>query len=388
MLVTTTLNYPIRAQSVGAQYARIGVPNFCAVLKSSRPKGHSRPTTFASQQYHKVSRAVNVGASNPLKRKRVLVTGGAGFLGSHVVDLLVEAECSEIIVIDNMTAGRSENLVQSMQSGAVKLVVGDIRDDVLMRDLVGGIDTLFHLAALEHALCIVDPKLALEVMAEATFKLFDLCARSGVRKIVMASCASVYGKPNAYPTTERHDHYSNRTLFGAVKSFGESLLRAFNEMYGINYVALRYFDVYGPRMCFQGRQMPHLTGWIERIDNGFPPILVGDGSQTLDMLHVEDAARANILAAVSRATDVALNIGSGNETSYLALVRMLARIMGRPNLDPVFWEERPFNSALRRFADTQAARRAIDFEARIPLSNGLKQLVEWWRNQLVPRRLH
>jgi len=323
-----------------------------------------------------------------LKRKRVLVTGGAGFVGSHLVDLLVECGCSQVIVVDNMFSGNAHNLRRSIGSGKVKLVVGDIRDEALMEDLVAGVDTVFHHAAIESAQCVVEPRLALEVMASATFNLFDRCVRSGVRKIVMASSASVYGTPAAFPTPENHDHNSNRTLFGAIKSFGEALLRSFNEMYGMNYLVLRYFDVYGPRMCFPGSRKDHLVRWIERIDAGLPPIVIGDGSQTIDLLDVEDAARANLLAAVSPASDMALNVGSGEEMSHLSLVRALARIMGRAGIEPMFWEDRPFNTVSRCCADTQSARQAIGFEARVPLADGLVRLVDWWRSEVPARGLH
>jgi UDP-glucose 4-epimerase len=218
-------------------------------------------------------------------------------------------------------------------------------------------------------------------MVNATFTLFEQCVRSNVRKIVMASAASIYGTPDAFPTTERQSPYANRTILGAAKCFGEQVLRAFNEMYGVRYVALRYFDVYGPRMDAHGGAQGVLIRWIERLAAGLRPIVVGDGLQTMDLLHVGDVARANLLAAVSPASDVALNVGSGEDTSLLALVHVLARIMGRPDIEPIFWEERNLNAVPRRLADTKAARRAIGFEAAIPLNIGLADLAEWWRTQ-------
>jgi len=316
--------------------------------------------------------------------QRVLVTGGAGFVGSHIVDLLVEAGCDEVIALDNMVRGRRENLASANTSKKVRLVEGDIRDGSLLRELVEGVDTVFHQAALRITHCAVEPRAALEVMVHATFNLLELCAKSNVKKIVMASSASVYGMADEFPTTERQNPYSNRTLYGAAKCFAEGLLRSFNDMYGLDYVALRYFNVYGPRMDIHGRYTEVLIRWMERLATRSPPIIFGDGSQTMDLLHVRDVARANILAAVSPASDVALNVGSGKETSLLGLARALARAMARPELEPVFAEERSINPVPRRLADTRAAREMIGFETSIPLDLGLSELVEWWQEQTHP----
>lgn len=327
-----------------------------------------------------VRRAIPAGTANILKGKRVLVTGGAGFVGSHIVDLLVDAGCAEIIVIDNMVRGRRENLAEALaMPGKVTVVVGDIRNTQLMADLVQGVDTVFHQAALRITHCAAEPRAAMDVMIGATFDLVELCQKANVRKIVMASSASVYGMAEVFPTTEAHHPYNNRTLYGAAKAFGEGLLRSFNDMYGLNYVCLRYFNVYGPRMDIHGRYTEVLVRWMERLAAGEPPAIFGDGKQTMDMLHVRDVARANILAALSPASDVALNVGSGSETSLLALARTLAHVMGRPDIEPVHWEERAVNPVPRRLADTNLARRLIGFETTIPLDQGLTELVDWWR---------
>jgi UDP-glucose 4-epimerase len=323
-------------------------------------------------------------SANVLKGKRVLVTGGAGFVGSHIVDLLVAAGCGEIIVLDNMTGGRAENLRHGLQSGKVRLVVGDIRNEILLRELVQGVDTVFHQAAPRTTQCAAEPRAALEVMVDATFNLVEQSAKTGVRKIVMASSASIYGLADSFPTTERQNPYANRTLYGAAKCFAEGLLRSFNDMYGTSYVALRYFNVYGPRMDISGRHSEILVRWMERLAAGMPPIIFGDGSQTMDMLHVTDVARANLIAAVSPASDIALNIGSGEETSILALARLLACIWGRADIEPMFWEERTVNPVPRGLADMNAARRTIGFETSVPLAAGLTGLVEWWRHQSLP----
>jgi nucleoside-diphosphate-sugar epimerase len=318
-----------------------------------------------------------------LRRQRILVTGGAGFVGSQIIDLLVEAGCREIIAIDNMVRGRPANLNTALASGLVRLVEGDIRDRALMTDLVMGCDTVFHEAALRITHCTAEPRAAMEVMIDATFDLFDLCVQARVGKVVMASSASIYGMAEEFPTPERHPPYANRTLYGTAKAFGEGLLRDFNEMYGLDYLALRYFNVYGPRMDVHGRYTEVMIRWMERIEAGLPPIIFGDGSQTMDFIHVQDVARANLLAATSDATDIALNIGGGSETSLAELARKLAAAMGRPDLGPVYAEERAVNPVHRRLADVDAARRLIGFEASVPLDAGLNDLVNWWRGEIV-----
>ncbi len=316
-----------------------------------------------------------------LAGKRVLVTGGAGFIGSHIVDALVEAQCDEIIVIDNMLRGRSENLEQALASDRVNLIVGDIRNGPLMQELVAGVDTVFHQASLRMSQCNLEPRTAMEVMVDATFDLLDNCVKAGVRKVVMASSAAVYGMADAFPTGEQQNPYANRTIFGAAKCFAEGLLRSFNELYGTNYVALRYFNVYGPRMDMHGLYTEVIVRWMERLAAGQPPIIVGNGAQTLDLLHVHDVARANILAASRDVTDVALNVGSGHETSLLQLARYVSRAMDCTEIEPAFWEERTINRVPRQLASTVAARRILGFETTIPIAEGLADLVDWWREE-------
>lgn len=313
--------------------------------------------------------------------KLVLVTGGAGFVGSHIIDLLVNANCREIVALDNMVRGRPENLVEAMARRTVRLVEADIRDRALVADVVEGCDIVFHQAALRITHCASEPRAALQVMVDATFDLLELCVSARVGKVVMASSASIYGMASEFPTPEQHPPYANRTLYGAAKSFGEGLLRAFNDMYGLDYVALRYFNVYGPRMDIHGRYTEVMIRWMERIDAGLPPIIFGDGTQTMDFIHVSDVARANLLAAASDATDVALNCGAGIETSLVEVARRLAVVMGRPDLAPVHAEERAVNPVRRRLANTRAAKRSIGFEACVPLDFGLKNLVDWWRGE-------
>jgi UDP-glucose 4-epimerase len=309
----------------------------------------------------------------------VLVTGGSGFVGSHLVDQLVEAGAAQVVVIDNMVRGRPENLAAAMQTGRVRLVSGDIRDRALMQSLVAESEVVFHQAALRITHCAAEPDEAMEVMVQATYDLLQDCVRYKVGKVVMASSASIYGLAPHFPTPESDPPYANRTLYGAAKTIGEGLLRSFNDMYGLNYVALRYFNVYGPRMDLHGRYTEVLVRWMERVAQGQPPLVFGDGLQTLDMIHVRDVARANILAAESTATDRVYNVGSQTETSLLQLARLMASQMGRPDLVPVHMPERAVNPVPRRLADCQAAADDLGFRARIGLAEGLAELIDWWR---------
>jgi UDP-glucose 4-epimerase len=314
-----------------------------------------------------------------LKGKRVLVTGGAGFIGSHIVEQLCDEGCIEIVALDNMVRGRPENLKRALARGPVHLVHGDIRDAALMNTLVGMADIVFHQAALRITHCAAEPRLAMDVMVQATFDLLELCVRHNVEKVVAASSASVYGLAEEFPTTERQNPYQNRTLYGAAKAFNEGLLRSFNDMYGLDYVAFRYFNVYGERMDLHGKYTEVLIRWMERLDAGRPPLIFGDGSQTMDFVHVRDVARANILGAKSTATDEVFNIASGSETSLLQLAQALSAVMGRRDLAPEFGPERSINPVPRRLASTGKAERLLGFRATTTLEKGLSQLVRWWR---------
>lgn len=316
-----------------------------------------------------------------LTGKRILVTGGAGFVGSHIVDALLEAGCGPIVVVDNMVRGRVANLAPALASGQVELVHGDIRDGALMHRLVAGADTVFHQAALRITHCAAEPDAAKQVMVDATYDLLRLCVDHGVRKVVYASSASIYGLAEQFPTTEAHHPYDNRTLYGAAKLFGEGLLRAFNDMFALDYVALRYFNVYGPRMDLHGRYTEVMVRWMERIAAGQPPIIFGDGLQTMDMIHVADVARANVLAAMSDASDAVFNVGSETETSLLDLAAELARALGRPDLVPVHEAARAVNPVPRRLASGHAAAERLGFRTQVSRAEGIRDLVAWWREE-------
>jgi UDP-glucose 4-epimerase len=309
---------------------------------------------------------------------KVLVTGGAGAIGSNLTDELVLSGAREIVVLDNFVRGRRENLAWAEANGPVQIVDGDIRDRELVRGVMADVDVLFHQAAIRITQCAEEPRLALEVLVDGTYNVFEAAAEANVRRVVAASSASVYGLAETFPTNEDHHPYANDTLYGAAKAFNEGLLRSMHAMFGLDYVALRYFNVYGPRMDVHGLYTEVLVRWMERITAGEPPLIFGNGAQTMDFVYIGDVARANVAAAESDATDAVFNVASGTETSLLELAEMLLHVMGS-DLAVEHGPERAVNGVTRRLADTELARAQLGFEAEVDLEEGLTRLVEWWR---------
>lgn len=307
----------------------------------------------------------------------VLVTGGAGTIGSTIVDQLLAAGVANIDVLDNMVRGREGNLSAAMPSGRVRLVDGDLRNRDLVHDLTRSKDLVFHQAAIRITQCAEDPRLALEVLVDGTFTVLEAAAAHKVDKVIAASSASVYGQAEEFPTPERHHHHHNDTFYGAAKSFNEGMARSFKAMSGLDYVLLRYFNVYGPRMDVHGLYTEVLVRWMERIADGRPPLIFGDGRQTMDFVYTADIARANILAAGSNITEGAYNVASGEETSLLGLAEALLAAMGS-SLSVEHGPERAVNGVARRLADVSAARRDLGFTATTGLHEGLRELVSWW----------
>ncbi|CAN5118943.1 NAD-dependent epimerase/dehydratase family protein [soil metagenome] len=307
----------------------------------------------------------------------VLVTGGAGTIGSTLVDQLLDAGVAHVDVLDNFVRGRLGNLKDAMKSGLVTIVDGDIRDRDLVNDVTRGKDLVFHQAAIRITQCAEDPRLALEVLVDGTFNVFEAAVAHKVDKIITASSASVYGMAEEFPTGERHHHHNNDTFYGAAKSFNEGMIRSFRAMNDIDYVALRYFNVYGPRMDVHGLYTEVLVRWMERIVDGKAPLIFGDGLQTMDFVFTSDIARANVLAASSDIREGVYNIASGEETSLLGLAEALLRAMDSDTAVE-HGPERAVNGVERRLADTTAAREDLGFETRVELEEGLRQLVEWW----------
>jgi UDP-glucose 4-epimerase len=317
-----------------------------------------------------------------MRDKRILITGGAGFIGSHIADQLVADHPAEIRILDNFVRGRRENLAWATANGPVTLVEGDIRDRAVVREAMDGIDLVFHQAAIRITQCAEEPRLALEVMVDGTFNVLEAAVTAGVQKVVAASSASVYGLADHFPTTERHHPYNNRTIYGAAKCFNEGLLRSFSEMYGLRYVALRYFNVYGPRMDTHGAYTEVFIRWMERIAGGLPPVMFGDGFQTMDFVHVADVARANIYAARAAVTDEVVNVASGHETSLKTVAETLLRAMGS-SLRPEHAAERKVNPVPRRLADTRKAKALLGFKTTTTLEEGMQSLVKWWKQECI-----
>jgi UDP-glucose 4-epimerase len=308
----------------------------------------------------------------------VLVTGGAGTIGSTIVDQLLATGVGQVRILDNLVRGRRGNLRDVLDDPRLRLVVGDLRDRDLVHDLTRGADLVFHQAAIRITQCAAEPRLALEVLVDGTFNVLEAAAEHRVAKLVAASSASVYGLAEEFPTRESHHPYDNDTFYGAAKTFNEGMLRSFRAMRGLDYVALRYFNVYGPRMDIHGLYTEVLIRWMERITAGQPPLIFGDGRQTMDFVYTTDIARANLLAATSEVTEGTYNIASGVETSLKGLAEALLAAMDS-DLGVEHGPDRPVNGVTRRLASTEAATRDLGFRATVGLTDGLRDLVAWWR---------
>ncbi len=315
-----------------------------------------------------------------MSHKRALITGGAGLIGSHIADRLVAEGIEEILVLDNFTRGRRQNLESAMASGRVTLLEGDIRDTHLVARAMEGIDIVFQEAAIRITQCAEDPRLAHDVLATGTFNVLEAAVAAKVKRFVSASSASIYGQAEEFPINEKHHGYGNRTIYGATKMYNEGLLRSFYEMYGLNYVALRYFNVYGPRMDAFGAYTEVMIRWMERLAKGQPCLIFGDGTETMDFVYVEDIARANLMAANSSLTDEVLNIASGTETSLNELAAVLGGVMGVDRA-PEYGPARKATPVFRRLADVKKAERQIGFKAKVSLEDGLRELVKWWSRE-------
>lgn len=309
-----------------------------------------------------------------LTNTRLMLVGGAGLVGSHIVDQLVDEPVSEIVVFDNFVRGTRENLADASSSAKVRIVEGSMLDrDLLARELKG-IDGVFLLASLWLGECVNDPRSAWEVNTLGTWNVVEACLAAGVRRLVYSSSASVYGNAVVTPMTEEHP-FNNRTTYGATKIANEQMLRAMYEQHTLPYIGLRYMNIYGPRMDYAGTYVSVIMKVLDRIFAGERPIVFGDGSQVYDFIHVRDAARANILGMKADCADELFNIGMGVGTSINELVQILLELTG----STLEIEYRPEAQSFvtHRIGSTEKAERLLGFRAQVPLREGLRSVVEW-----------
>jgi UDP-glucose 4-epimerase len=319
-----------------------------------------------------------LSAAINLRQSVAVVTGGAGFVGSHIVDALVR-EGARVRVVDNLTRGGKENLAWARQNGSVEMLDGDIRDSNLWDRVLKDADVVFHQAALRVNRCEENPQECWDVMVNATRALLQSCVTHRVKKVIAASSAIVYGAADQLPTPETHHLNHNTTWYGTAKIVNEQLLNTFFSHDGLPGVALRYFNIYGPRMARQGHTEV-LVKWFQALDQGQPIRIFGDGSQTMDWVHVTDVARANILAAQSSVGQGVFNIAAGIETSLHQLAKLLLKSAGRSGEPELVTTQTPINPIPRRWADISAAKKAIGYRPQLFLENGLAQMAEWWKD--------
>jgi UDP-glucose 4-epimerase len=311
-----------------------------------------------------------------IEQSRILVIGGAGFIGSHVVEQMLEQPVSEVIVVDNFVRGTHENLAAVVDDPRVTLLEGSIEDRDFLKSAMAGVDYVYLLAALWLYECVHEPRRAIEVNVLGTWNVIEAAREAGVKKIVYSSSASVYGNALETPMTEDHA-FNNRTLYGATKIAGEQFLRAMYEQHGLDWVGLRYMNVYGPRMDYEGAYVSVIMKVLDRIEAGESPLIHGDGSQTFDFVHVDDVARANVLALTSDASDVSLNVGTGVGTTIKELVDGLLEITGTELTPEYLPGEQMF--VTHRIGSTELSNKLIGFEAKIGYRNGLQSVVDWRR---------
>jgi UDP-glucose 4-epimerase len=314
---------------------------------------------------------------NKIKNSTILITGGAGFIGSYLVEELLLLEPRKILIIDNFIRGSEENMKSFSGDPRVEFYHDDIRNKPLLEKCIIGCDYVFHMAALRINACAADPGEGFEVMLRATFDLAELCVKYKVKKVIYSSSASVYGLAQHFPTPESDNPYDNQTFYGAAKLWGEQLFRSFKFMYGLDYVALRYFNAYGPRMDTDGKYTEVMIKWLDCIRDGKAPVIHGDGSTSMDFVCVRDIAKANIAALQADISDEAFNVGNCVETSLKQLLEAILEV-NHSELKPQFHEANSVNPVSRRLADISKARRLLGFEPTVSLKEGLKELSAWY----------
>jgi UDP-glucose 4-epimerase len=312
-----------------------------------------------------------------IRGKSVLVIGGAGFIGSHVVDELLRDDVKQVIVYDNFARGSRENLEEALRDPRVRLfeVGGDILHSDILAAAVKESDVVVHLAALWLLQCYDYPRSAFEVNIRGTFNVLEACRERGIERLVYSSSASVYGDAVELPMTEEHP-FNNRTFYGATKIAGEAMCRAYFDRYGVPYVGLRYMNVYGARQDYKGTYIAVIMKMLDRLDQGLPPVLYGDGSQAYDFIYVSDVGRANVSALKADAADRFYNVGSGTRTSLRELAETVLEITGNAHLG-IQYEPAGKTFVTNRFGSTDKAERDLGFRTTVELREGLTRLIEW-----------
>jgi UDP-glucose 4-epimerase len=317
-----------------------------------------------------------------IRGKKLVVIGGAGLIGSHIVDALTREDVGEIIVYDNFVRGTTDNLAQALRDSRVKVydVGGDICQTDILNAALGGADGVFHLAALWLLQCHDFPRAAFDVNIRGTFNVLEACVQQGVGRLVYSSSASVYGDAVEEPMTEDHP-FNNKNFYGATKIAGEAMARAFHHRYGLNVVGLRYMNVYGPRQDYRGAYIAVIMKMLDAIDRGEGPTIYGDGSEAFDFVAVADCGRANLCAIKADAVDRFYNVGTGRRTSLKELAEMLLNLTGCNH--EIRYAPRSQATLVRnRIGSPVRARAEIGFTAQIPLEEGLRDLILWRKSHI------
>ena len=319
-----------------------------------------------------------------LENARVVVTGGAGNVGSQIVDAALAVGAREVVAVDALVRGVPENLTGALATGRARLAELDVRDRAAVGEALAGADYVFHQAALRWTLCQEDPRLCQEVMVDGTFNVLEAAAAAKVKRVVLASSALVYGEPARLPMDEDLP-LRGTTVYGAAKAANEQLGSAFAHLRGLPVTSLRYFNVYGPRMDIRSRFTEVMVKWLDRIDAGQPLLVFGDGSSSADYVYVGDVVRANLLACESAVTDAVVNVCGGVETPLRDLAALLLRVTGS-GVGVEHRPEPPGALPARRVGDPRLARAVLGFNAEIGLEEGLRRLIAWRHEALAASR--
>jgi UDP-glucose 4-epimerase len=312
--------------------------------------------------------------------KKFVVIGGAGLIGSHTVDELIRQDVREVVIYDNFVRGRLENLATALRDPRVRVfdIGGDIMQTDILEAALEGADGVFHFAALWLLQCHEYPRSAFDVNVRGTFNVMDACVRKGVKRLVYSSSASVYGDAVEEPMTEDHP-FNNKNFYGATKICGEAMLRAYHHRYGLDYVGLRYMNVYGPRQDYHGAYIAVIMKMLDAIDQGQGPTILGDGSEAFDFVAVEDCGQANVCAMKSSVTDRFYNVGTGKRTSLRELAELILQLTA--SKESIRYAPRSQATLVRnRIGSAQRASAEIAFTAGIDLRDGLQRLISWRKN--------